>query len=91
MSMLATLRDIVMLCCWGKPLFIKTNQDVLEKYLQGAVVQEAAGEMAPLQATSLFPSARKPTRACGGHHTVPVRSPPRSHACCRPLEGPPGG
>lgn len=65
-SVLATLRDLVTLCCWGTAaltsLFIKTNLDVLENNLQGAVAQEAGGEVAP-EAGNQPPQPRKPSRS----------------------------
>lgn len=89
----AALRDLMMLCCWGKaalePLFIKTNLDVLEKNLQGAARQEGAGETAPPQATSL-PNPRKPSQSLHGSHTVPVGSPPLEPCSLQTLGGPTG-
>lgn len=64
----------------AKPLFITTNLDVLEKNLQGAAVQKAAGEKKRTSASN------QPPALPGG-----ARKGLRGRACCRPLQGPPGG
>lgn len=64
----------------AKPLFITTNLDVLEKNLQGAAVQKAAGEKKRTSASN------QPPALPGG-----AREGLRGRACCRPLQGPPGG